>query len=409
MVDAAPPLDASPPPDAGVPHDAAPPPDVGVPHDTAPPPDASSQPDFAPPPPPCATVGDGICDEPPQGTGTCPQGTDALDCDVLCPWANDGYCDEGPAGACAPGTDVADCDCETRDDGICDEPGGHGTGLCLQYADGDDCVDLCIIDGFPLYENGRCDADFECTLQNDAADCGPEPVPCGFADCTAPVLSVPAPAGLACDEQWGAALLPEAFACPLLDAEGMPNVYGSVADGHIALFNPDELFECVPEFEVATGRWTCTLPVTSCDFDPDGRLESVLTHIADGRSKRLTVTYDAAGRPVRAVTVYDELEFPDSFGQIGATMTWQYTDAGLVVRRTSSSSDLSEASCSVYNAAGQLTGTESAVRRFSGDGFNSEQYTDRCWLPAEVDVCDPALTCVTYDTGLTALFCPFFQ
>lgn len=67
------------------------------------------------PPPACATVDNGICNEPaPAGDGTCAKGTDAKDCMVpTCPTAGDGFCDEPEgSGFCAEGTDPLDCPAE---------------------------------------------------------------------------------------------------------------------------------------------------------------------------------------------------------------------------------------------------------------------------------------------------------
>jgi hypothetical protein len=66
------------------------------------------------PPPVCATVDDGICNEPsPAGNGTCATGTDTKDCMIpACATANDGFCDEPEgSGFCADGTDPLDCPC----------------------------------------------------------------------------------------------------------------------------------------------------------------------------------------------------------------------------------------------------------------------------------------------------------
>jgi len=66
------------------------------------------------PPPACATVKNGICNEPPpKGDGTCATGTDTEDCKApTCPTAGDGVCDEPQGtGKCAQGTDPIDCPC----------------------------------------------------------------------------------------------------------------------------------------------------------------------------------------------------------------------------------------------------------------------------------------------------------
>jgi hypothetical protein len=61
---------------------------------------------------PCPSRQDGKCDEP-EGTGLCPEGTDAEDCRTV------------------PG------DCAYEDDGRCDEP--EGTGFCPEDSDPVDC------------------------------------------------------------------------------------------------------------------------------------------------------------------------------------------------------------------------------------------------------------------------------
>jgi len=67
------------------------------------------------PPPACATVNNGICNEPaPAGDGTCATGTDTKDCMMvaMCPTAGDGICDEPQAGgSCPAGSDPIDCPC----------------------------------------------------------------------------------------------------------------------------------------------------------------------------------------------------------------------------------------------------------------------------------------------------------
>lgn len=64
-----------------------------------------------PKPPACTTVNDGVCDEP-EGTNTCAEGSDVMDCSPACPYVEDGVCNE-PAplgdGLCAPETDTVDC------------------------------------------------------------------------------------------------------------------------------------------------------------------------------------------------------------------------------------------------------------------------------------------------------------
>jgi hypothetical protein len=65
------------------------------------------------PPPACATVEDGVCNEPTGGDGTCAAGTDTKDCMIPpCATAGDGFCDEPEgSGLCDEGTDPLDCPC----------------------------------------------------------------------------------------------------------------------------------------------------------------------------------------------------------------------------------------------------------------------------------------------------------
>ncbi|WP_050430680.1 hypothetical protein [Chondromyces crocatus] len=89
--------------------------------------------------PVCATTNNGVCDEP-EGTGTCAEGTDVVDCAAAgnCPYVNDTVCDEPEGtGACPEGSDFADCNCPYQNDGECDEP--EGTGACPEGSDPFDC------------------------------------------------------------------------------------------------------------------------------------------------------------------------------------------------------------------------------------------------------------------------------
>lgn len=70
----------------------------------------SEPPDPPDPPDPvgeCVYHHDGKCDEP-EGTGLCPEGSDAYDCQ--CIYRNDGECDEPEGtGLCPEGSDTTDC------------------------------------------------------------------------------------------------------------------------------------------------------------------------------------------------------------------------------------------------------------------------------------------------------------
>jgi hypothetical protein len=92
---------------------------------------------------PCPWTNDDECDEP-EGTGYCPEGTDAADC-TGCGFTLDGDCDE-PEGLdlCPEGTDVVDCacpeqgpgnTCEWNCDAVCDQPD-----LCETGTDEYDCA-----------------------------------------------------------------------------------------------------------------------------------------------------------------------------------------------------------------------------------------------------------------------------
>ncbi|MEM7444042.1 MAG: trypsin-like serine protease [Pseudomonadota bacterium] len=94
-----------------------------------------------------------------NGTGACPEGTDASDCRALaiggdnsCTWAYDNECDEPHIGlgVCTSGTDTADCSaaahlrnrsnsCATAFNNICEEAGQGGNGQCAERTDTVDC------------------------------------------------------------------------------------------------------------------------------------------------------------------------------------------------------------------------------------------------------------------------------
>ena len=100
------------------------------------------------PKPACATTNNGTCDEP-EGTNTCAEGSDVMDCAQPCPYVEDGFCNEpAPAGdgLCAPGTDAIDCGampCAYTNNGICNEPAPAGDGLCAAGTDTTDCGGMC--------------------------------------------------------------------------------------------------------------------------------------------------------------------------------------------------------------------------------------------------------------------------
>lgn len=113
----------------------------------------------------CSTADDGVCDEP-EGTDTCPEGTDVNDCSIPCSTTNDGICDEpGGTGACPAGTDVEDCGlspCPYTNNGVCDEP--EGTGICAEWTDSSDCmVQVC-------ESNGDCNLCQQCALEGPCSD-----------------------------------------------------------------------------------------------------------------------------------------------------------------------------------------------------------------------------------------------
>ncbi|WP_437819803.1 latent transforming growth factor beta-binding protein [Sorangium sp. So ce1078] len=125
----------------------------------------------------CPSAGDGICDEP-QGTDTCPVGTDPADCLSFCPYTGNGICDEPEnTGRCPAGTDVDDCKlvpCASVQDGTCDEP--EGTGHCDEGTDVLDCTVMTCSEA----NNGVCDEPEGtglCDEGTDAADC-PAGEPC---------------------------------------------------------------------------------------------------------------------------------------------------------------------------------------------------------------------------------------
>lgn len=126
--------------------------------------------------PACSSVGDGTCDEP-EGTGTCPEGTDIADCvgNGVCPTQNNGVCDEPGVGngTCPLLSDIADCTggtCSSTYDGTCDEP--EGTGICPEGSDTYDCTATgdCTYPG-----DGICDEPEGtgiCAEGTDPLDCG---------------------------------------------------------------------------------------------------------------------------------------------------------------------------------------------------------------------------------------------
>ncbi len=108
----------------------------------------------------CSFADDGECDDAAfGGTGACASGTDAADCramaaggDDSCRYARDGECDEPGIGLdyCISGSDTTDCapvaylrnrdnSCPTAFDRRCDEP-GQGTGTCAASTDTADCL-----------------------------------------------------------------------------------------------------------------------------------------------------------------------------------------------------------------------------------------------------------------------------
>ena len=108
----------------------------------------------------CRWANDRECDEPGVGTGACSPGTDYSDCwrvmsgveDDSCQWANDGECDEPRfgTGACTQATDATDCgavahlrfqndQCDTAFNGVCEDPDQGGNGACAAGTDRADC------------------------------------------------------------------------------------------------------------------------------------------------------------------------------------------------------------------------------------------------------------------------------
>ncbi|WP_225773256.1 hypothetical protein [Inquilinus sp. Marseille-Q2685] len=173
----------------------------------------------------CPFARDTECDEPGVGSGACAAGTDTSDCKAKsgglpapdapaapalqgedsCPFARDGECDEPGvgSGACAAGTDTADCkarqgggqppampapsaggddSCQFAQDGECDEP-GRGTGLCSTGTDVTDCAAAgegsgapsTAVPACPFTGDGECDEPDKgsglCAAGTDAEDC----------------------------------------------------------------------------------------------------------------------------------------------------------------------------------------------------------------------------------------------
>jgi hypothetical protein len=109
----------------------------------------------------CADLKNGVCEEMDSG-GTCPTGSDWHDCGY-CPasLSNDGFCDE--PDVCPSGTDN-DC-CATRKDGVCEEQSKGGD--CLDGSDSYDCG-YCP-EGWAA--DGICDEPADCPEGSDGADC----------------------------------------------------------------------------------------------------------------------------------------------------------------------------------------------------------------------------------------------
>jgi hypothetical protein len=135
-----------------------------------------------PPPPACMTANNGVCDEP-EGTNTCAEGSDVMDCATsTCPTSNDGTCDEPEgSGLCPEGSDPIDCNptsCASQGNGVCDEP--EGTGLCPEGSDPIDCNPTsCASQG-----NGVCDEPEGtglCPEGSDPIDC-PPPTSCQYTN-----------------------------------------------------------------------------------------------------------------------------------------------------------------------------------------------------------------------------------
>jgi protease YdgD len=108
----------------------------------------------------CDFARDDVCDEGRYGaSGACADGTDTADCRTIaatgqCVFAFDYECDEprfGGSGACDDGTDAFDCallaagteddSCIHANDGECDDPRFHGaSGVCRAGSDAADCA-----------------------------------------------------------------------------------------------------------------------------------------------------------------------------------------------------------------------------------------------------------------------------
>jgi hypothetical protein len=122
----------------------------------------------------CDSRNDGICDEP-EGTGRCSEASDTSDCALTCPFTNNNVCNE-PEGTnqCVEGSDFNDCNfmgtCPFQNDGVCDEP--QGTGRCNSGFDPIDCnpsMSFC-----PFQNDGVCDepeGTFRCSEGTDFNDC----------------------------------------------------------------------------------------------------------------------------------------------------------------------------------------------------------------------------------------------
>lgn len=148
--------------------------------------------------PTCNTKNDGVCNEPaPAGDGTCPKGTDFNDCKP-CETTNNGVCDEpAPAGngSCLAGTDTLDCmvmTCATTNDGKCNEPAPKGDGTC---AAGTDSVD-CMAPACATTNDGVCD---------EPGGSGTCPAGTDTVDCTCATKN-----NMVCDEPEGTNTCPEA-------------------------------------------------------------------------------------------------------------------------------------------------------------------------------------------------------
>jgi hypothetical protein len=150
--------------------------------------------------PSCPTTNNGVCDEPGgNGNGLCPTGTDTNDCHNSCPTTNNGVCDEPEGtGTCPQGTDAADCatgNCPYTNDGECDEP--EGTGLCPEGTDYVDCNNTSCDTGDPSGANCQ-DSASGCLACALAGSCSDEYDTCASnEDCIAFVTCI---APTACDQ-----------------------------------------------------------------------------------------------------------------------------------------------------------------------------------------------------------------